>query len=60
VRLIVTDNFAICDLSAIGYVLDFNGKTGVGALNVADTLEESVHLVYQILFSKEAGVLGLS
>jgi hypothetical protein len=37
VRLVVKDNFAICDVSVLGYVLEFNEEMCVGALNVADS-----------------------
>jgi hypothetical protein len=52
VRLIVTESFDICDLSVLGYVLEFNEETRVGALNVVDALEESVHLITKASFPK--------
>jgi hypothetical protein len=60
VRLIVADNFPICDLSVIGYVLELNEETCVGDLNIADALEESAHLITKNLFYKGAGGMGLS
>jgi hypothetical protein len=56
VRLLVTDNFAICDSSVLWYVFEFNKETCVGAKNVADNLEESTHLITKTSFPKRLEV----
>jgi hypothetical protein len=50
VRLIVTFNFSISDLSVLWYVLEFDKETCVGALNDAVNLEESDRLITKASF----------
>jgi hypothetical protein len=52
VRLAVKNNFAICDLSVLWYVFEFNKETFVCSGNAADALEEATCLITKSYFSK--------
>jgi hypothetical protein len=56
VWLVVTYNFAVCDLSVLWYVFEFNEEACVCSWNVVDALEEATRLIAKAYFPKRLEV----